>query len=149
MIVRRLIRMKAKRLIEAVNRLVRLSDKSIYYKNNDLQLRFGSQESEFVISTRLDGTVSVSIYFGYEMNFKFYLRKDGTVLMDEGSTANLIEYSGLDQVLILINNVGEALLNFGTESIESGNYEFRPMEDVRAEFDKFRNIDKKEENDKH
>jgi len=141
--------MKAKRLIEAVNRLVRLSDKSIYYKNNDLQLRFGSQESEFVISTRLDGTVSVSIYFGYEMNFKFYLQKDGTVLMDEGSTANLIEYSGLDQVLILINNVGEALLNFGTESIDSGNYEFRPMEDVRAEFDKLRNIDKKEETDKH
>ncbi len=143
--------MKASRLIRAIEEIVNLADKEIYYRKNDFQLRFSSQDSVYVIGTREDGTIYLSVFFGFEMNFKFYLEKDGTLLTEEGSTPDLLEYSGPGQVLNLINNSGDALLAFGTEAIESGNYEFRTMEQVREEFRKIRTGDMKKDNepDKH
>lgn len=135
--------MKAKRLIRAIEQLVSLADKEIYYRDNNLQLGFSSADSNYVIGTRDDGTVFLSVYFGFEMGFKFYLEKDGTLHLEEGSTPTLLEYSGLEQVLNLINNAGEALFAFGREAIEAGNYEFKTMDQVKEEFKKIRTGDKK------
>jgi len=135
--------MKATRLIRAIEQLVTLADKEIYYRKNDLHLGFSSVDSNYVIGTRDDGSVFLSVYFGYEMGFKFYLEKDGTLNLEEGSTPTLLEYSGLEQVLNLINQSGEALLAFGREAIEAGNYEFKTMERVKDEINKIRKEDKK------
>jgi hypothetical protein len=83
------------------------------------------------------------------MGFKFYLEKNGSVLLDQGSTANLIEYSGPGQVLGVIDNAGEALLTLGRAAIEAGDYEFKTMEQVSEEFRKIREGDKKDEGEKH
>ena len=139
--------MKALRMMNAIQKLVSLADKEIYYRNNDLQLRFSSEDSVYVVGTREDGSVYLSVYFGFEMDFKFYFEKDGTLLTEEGSTPNLLEYSGLEQVLNLINNAGDALLAFGIEAIESGDYEFKTMEQVREEFGRIRTSDRKKDDD--
>ena len=115
--------MKAVRLIRAIEQLVTLADKDIYYRKNNLHLGFSSRDSNYVIGTRDDGSVFLSVYFGDEMGFKFYLEKDGTLHLEEGSTPTLLEYSGLEQVLNLINQAGEALFAFGRKAIEEGNYE--------------------------
>ncbi|NIU85973.1 MAG: hypothetical protein GWN56_01325 [Nitrosopumilaceae archaeon] len=80
------------------------------------------------------------------MDFKFYLERDGTVLFEEGSSANLIEYYGPEYVITFINNAGKALLLFGAEAIEAGNYEFKTMEQVTEEFRQIRNPVKEEPN---
>lgn len=139
--------MKALRMMDAIERLVSLADKEVYYRKNDLQMRFASEDSVYVIGTREDGSVYLSVYFGSEMNFKFYFEKDGTLLTEEGSIPNLLEYSGLEQVLNLINNAGGALLAFGTEAIESGDYEFKTMEQVREEFARIRDGHRKKNED--
>ena len=141
--------MKAEKLISAINELVRLSDKEVYYRDNNLQLRFTLEDSSYVIGNREDGIVYLSVYFGLEIGFKFYLEKDGTVLLDMGSTANLIEYSGPEHVLSVIDNAGEALLTLGKAAIESGEYEFKTMQEVSEEFRRIREGDKKNEGEKH
>lgn len=141
--------MKAEKLINAIEELVRLADKEAYYRDDNLQLRFSIDDSSYVIGTREDGIVYLSVYFGFEMGFKFYLEKDGSVLLDQGSTANLIEYSGPGQVLGVIDNAGEALLTLGRAAIESGEYEFKTMEQVSEEFRKIRAGDIKDEGEKH
>lgn len=141
--------MKAEKLIQAIEELVRLADKEAYYRDDNLQLRFSLDDSSYVIGTREDGIVYLSVYFGFEMGFKFYLEKDGAVLLEEGSTANLIEYSGPAQVLNVIDNAGEALLALGTAAIEAGDYEFKTMEEVSEEFRKIREGDKRDEGEKH
>ncbi|TDI90046.1 MAG: hypothetical protein E2O72_05025 [Candidatus Dadabacteria bacterium] len=140
--------MKATKLIDTILKLVKLADKEYYYNNHNLQLRFSSEDSTYVIGTKENGTIYLSVYFGFEIDFKFYLEKDGTVLLDEGSTATLIEYYGPEYVISLINNAGEALLIFGTDAIESGNYEFKTMEQVTEEFRQIRNP-VKEKSEKH
>jgi len=140
--------MKATKLIGTILKLVKLADKEYYYNDHNLQLRFSSEDSTYVIGTKENGSIYLSVYFGFEMGFKFYLERDGTVLMDEGSTADLIEYYGPEYVISLINNAGEALLIFGTGAIESGNYEFKTMEQVREEFRQIRNP-VKEKPEKH
>lgn len=140
--------MKATKLIDTILKLVKLADKEYYYNNHNLQLRFSSEDSTYVIGTKENGTIYLSVYFGFEIDFKFYLEKDGTVLLDEGSTATLIEYYGPEYVISLINNAGEALLIFGTDAIESGNYEFKTMEQVTEEFRQIRNL-VKEKSEKH
>ena len=140
--------MKATKLIDTIERLVKLADKEFYYNDHNLQLRFASQDSTYVIGTKQDGTIYLSVYFGMEMDFKFYLERDGSVLMDEGSSVDLIEYYGPEYVITLIDNAGEALLIFGTGAIEAGNYEFKTMEQVTEEFRQIRNP-VKEEPDKH
>ncbi|MFB3148824.1 MAG: hypothetical protein ACE10J_09215 [Thermodesulfobacteriota bacterium] len=140
--------MKATKLIDTILKLVKLADKEYYYNNHNLQLRFSSEDSTYVIGTKENGTIYLSVYFGFEIDFKFYLEKDGTVLLDEGSTATLIEYYGPEYVISLINNAGEALLIFGTGAIESGNYEFKTMEQVTEEFRQIRNP-VKEKSEKH
>ncbi len=140
--------MKATKLIDTILKLVKLADKEYYYNNHNLQLRFSSEDSTFVIGTKENGTIYLSVYFGFEIDFKFYLEKDGTVLLDEGSAATLIEYYGPEYVISLINNAGEALLIFGTGAIESGNYEFKTMEQVTEEFRQIRNP-VKEKSEKH
>ena len=140
--------MKATKLIDTILKLVKLADKEYYYNNHNLQLRFSSEDSTYVIGTKENGTIYLSVYFGFEIDFKFYLEKDGTVLLDEGSTATLIEYYGPEYVINLINNAGEALLIFGTGAIESGNYEFKTMEQVTEEFRQIRNP-VKEKSEKH
>ncbi|MCZ6790981.1 MAG: hypothetical protein V3U19_09745 [Thermodesulfobacteriota bacterium] len=140
--------MKATKLIDTILKLVKLADKEYYYNNHNLQLRFSSEDSTFVIGTKENGTIYLSVYFGFEIDFKFYLEKDGTVLLDEGSAATLIEYYGPEYVINLINNAGEALLIFGTGAIESGNYEFKTMEQVTEEFRQIRNP-VKEKSEKH
>ncbi|MCZ6638680.1 MAG: hypothetical protein O6830_01790 [Candidatus Dadabacteria bacterium] len=140
--------MKATKLIDTILKLVKLADKEYYYNDHNLQLRFSSEDSTFVIGTKENGTIYLSVYFGFEIDFKFYLEKDGTVLLDEGSTATLIEYYGPEYVISLINNAGEALLIFGTDAIESGNYEFKTMEQVTEEFRQIRNP-VKEKSEKH
>jgi hypothetical protein len=140
--------MKATKLIDTILKLVKLADKEYYYNDHNLQLRFSSEDSTFVIGTKENGTIYLSVYFGFEIDFKFYLEKDGTVLLDEGSAATLIEYYGPEYVIILINNAGEALLIFGTGAIESGNYEFKTMEQVTEEFRQIRNP-VKEKSEKH
>ncbi len=140
--------MKATKLIDTILKLVKLADKEYYYNNHNLQLRFSSEDSTYVIGTKENGTIYLSVYFGFEIDFKFYLEKDGTVLLDEGSTATLIEYYGPEYVISLINNAGEALLIFGTDAIESGNYEFKTMEQVTEEFRQIRNP-AKEKSEKH
>ncbi|MEE9239251.1 MAG: hypothetical protein V3U58_06770 [Thermodesulfobacteriota bacterium] len=140
--------MKATKLIDTILKLVKLADKEYYYNNHNLQLRFSSEDSTFVIGTKENGTIYRSVYFGFEIDFKFYLEKDGTVLLDEGSAATLIEYYGPEYVISLINNAGEALLIFGTDAIESGNYEFKTMEQVTEEFRQIRNP-VKEKSEKH
>ena len=140
--------MKATKLIDTILKLVKLADKEYYYNNHNLQLRFSSEDSTYVIGTRDNGTIYLSVYFGFEIDFKFYLEKDGTVLLDEGSAATLIEYYGPEYVISLINNAGEALLIFGTGAIESGNYEFKTMEQVTEEFRQIRNP-VKEKSEKH
>lgn len=139
--------MKALRMMDAIQRLVSLADKDIYYRNNNLQIRFASEDSVYVIGTREDGSVYLSVFFGFEMDFKFYFEKDGTLLTEEGSTPTLLEYSGLGQVLNLINNAGDALLAFGMGAIESGDYEFKTMEQVREEFGRIRSGDRKKNED--
>lgn len=140
--------MKATKLIDTILKLVKLADKEYYYNNHNLQLRFSSEDSTFVIGTKENGTIYLSVYFGFEIDFKFYLEKDGTVLLDEGSAATLIEYYGPEYVINLINNAGEALLISGTGAIESGNYEFKTMEQVTEEFRQIRNP-VKEKSEKH
>ena len=140
--------MKATKLIDTIEILVKLADKEFYYQDHNIQLRFSSEDSTYVIGTKENGSIYLSVYFGFEMGFKFYLERDGTVLMDEGSTADLIEYYGPEYVISLINNAGEALLIFGTGAIESGNYEFKTMEQVREEFRQIRNP-VKEKPEKH
>ncbi|MCH8013716.1 MAG: hypothetical protein IH823_02850 [Candidatus Dadabacteria bacterium] len=140
--------MKATKLIDTILKLVKLADKEYYYNDHNLQLRFSSEDSTYVIGTKENGTIYLSVYFGFEIDFKFYLEKDGTVLLDEGSTATLIEYYGPEYVISLINNAGEALLIFGTDAIESGNYEFKTMEQVTEEFRQIRNP-AKEKSEKH
>ncbi|MCZ6684755.1 MAG: hypothetical protein O6849_02080 [Candidatus Dadabacteria bacterium] len=140
--------MKATKLIDTILKLVKLADKEYYYNDHNLQLRFSSEDSTYVIGTKENGTIYLSVYFGFEIDFKFYLEKDGTVLLDEGSAATLIEYYGPEYVINLINNAGEALLIFGTGAIESGNYEFKTMEQVTEEFRQIRNP-VKEKSEKH
>ncbi|MEE8298956.1 MAG: hypothetical protein V3R67_06210 [Thermodesulfobacteriota bacterium] len=140
--------MKATKLIDTILKLVKLADKEYYYNDHNLQLRFSSEDSTYVIGTKENGTIYLSVYFGFEIDFKFYLEKDGTVLLDEGSAATLIEYYGPEYVINLINNAGEALLIFGTGAIESGNYEFKTMEQVTEEFGQIRNP-VKEKSEKH
>ncbi len=136
--------MKATKLIDAIEKLVKLADKEFYYNDHNLQLRFASQDSTYVIGTKENGTIYLSVYFGMEMDFKFYLQRDGTVLMDEGSSANLVEYYGPEYVVSLVNNAGEALLIFGKGAIEAGNYEFKTMEQVIEEFKTLRQPAKQE-----
>jgi len=136
--------MKATKLIETIEKLVKLADKEFYYQEQNLQLRFASEDSTYVIGTKENGSIYLSVYFGFEIDFKFYLEKDGTVLLDEGSAADLMEYYGPEYVINLINNAGEALLIFGTGAIEAGNYEFKTMEQVTEEFRQIRNPVKQE-----
>jgi len=140
--------MKATKLIDTIEKLVKLADKDFYYQDHNLQLRFASEDSTYVIGTKANGSIYLSVYFGFEIDFKFYLERDGTVLLDEGSTADLIEYYGPEYVISLINNAGQALLIFGTGAIESGDYEFKTMEQVTEEFRQIRNP-VKEEPEKH
>jgi hypothetical protein len=141
--------MKVLKLNQSIEQLVKLADKEFYYRENNLQLRFSSQDSVFVIGTREDGTVYLSVYYGFEIDFKFYMEKDGTLLMEEGSTPALIQYMGLEQVLKLIDNSGEVLLELGAEAIVWGNYEFKTLDVVRDEFDKLRRGDNKKVSDMH
>lgn len=136
-------RIKADRLIDAIEKLVRLADKEIYYRKDDFQLRFEIDDSSYVISTREDGKVYLSVYFGSEMGFKFYFEKDGTLLLDEGSIPTLLEYSSVEQVLNIVDGSAEALLALGTEAIEAGTYEFKRAEEVNREFAKIRSADRK------
>src|SRR3972149_449345 len=53
-------KMKVPKLIQSIEELVKLADKEFYYRENNLQLRFSSQDSVFVIGTREDGTVYLS-----------------------------------------------------------------------------------------
>lgn len=141
--------MKAEKLISAIRELVRLADKEAYYRDNNLQLRFNIDDSSYVIGTREDGKVYFSVYYGSEMGFRFYFEKDGTLLLDQGSTAQLIEYSGPGQVLGVIDNAGDALLTLGKAAIESGDYEFKTLDEVIEEFKKIREGDKKKEGETH
>ncbi|MEM7009679.1 MAG: hypothetical protein AAF462_11150 [Thermodesulfobacteriota bacterium] len=140
--------MKATKLIETIEKLVKLADKEFYYSEHNFQLRFASQDSTYVIGSKENGTIYLSVYFGMEMDFKFYVERDGTVRLDEGSSANLMEYYGPEYVISLINNAGEALLIFGTGAIREGNYEFKTMEQVLKEFREIRNPIK-DESEKH
>ena len=130
--------MKVPKLIHNIETIVKLADKEYYYNENNLQLRFASEDSAFVIGTREDGAVYLSIYYGSEMGFKFYMTKDGTLLMEEGSMPGLLEYSGPEYLLDMIDNSGEFILGFGAQAIEWGNYEFKTMDEVRDEFDKLK-----------
>ncbi|HVY54555.1 MAG TPA: hypothetical protein VHC46_02270, partial [Thermodesulfobacteriota bacterium] len=96
--------MKVPKLIHNIETLVKLADKEYYYKENNLQLRFASEDSVFVIGTREDGAICLSIYYGSEIGFKFYMTKDGTMLMEEGSMPGLLEHSGLEYLLDMIDN---------------------------------------------
>ena len=140
--------MKATTLLETIQELVRLADKEYYYNEHNFQLRFTSEDSTYVVGSRQNGWIYLSVYFGFEMDFKFYMERDGTVLLDEASSANLMEYYGPKYVISLINNAGEALLLFGREAIETGNYEFKTMEQVTKEFRQIRNPIEQEP-DKH
>ncbi len=131
--------MKATKLLETIQTLVKLADKEYYYNEHNFQLRFESEDSTYVVGSRQNGWIYLSVYFGFKMDFKFYLERDGTVLLEEGSSANLMEYYGPEYVISLINNAGEALLLFGKAAIESGNYEFKTMEQVTEEFRQIRN----------
>lgn len=136
--------MKATKLLKTIQTLVKLADKEYYYNVHNFQLRFASEDSSYVIGSRQNGWIYLSVYFGLEIDFKFYMERDGTVLLDEGSSANLIEYYGPEYVISLINNAGEGLLFFGRAAIESGNYEFKTMEQLTEEFRQIRDPLKKE-----
>ncbi|MGB2691700.1 MAG: hypothetical protein WBB48_05590 [Thermodesulfobacteriota bacterium] len=140
--------MKATDLLETIQKLMKLTDKEYFYNEHNFQLRFESQDSTYVVGSRKNGWIYLSVYFGSQIDFKFYIERDGTILLEEGSSFDLVEYYGPDYVISLINNAGEALLLFGTEAIESGNYEFKTMEQVTEEFQQIRNP-VKEEPDKH
>ena len=140
--------MKAVKLLETIQTLVNLADKGFYYNQHNFQLRFESQDSTYVVGSRQNGWIYLSVFFGFEMDFKFYIERDGTVLLDEGSSANLMEYYGPEYVISLINNAGEALLLFGREAIESGNYEFKTIDQVSEEFRRIRKPEKPE-SEKH
>lgn len=140
--------MKATDLLETIQKLMKLADKEYFYNEHNFQLRFESQDSTYVVGSRKNGWIYLSVYFGSQIDFKFYIERDGTILLEEGSSFDLVEYYGPDYVITLINNAGEALLLFGTEAIESGNYEFKRMEQVTEEFQQIRNP-VKEEPDKH
>ena len=136
-------RTKVKRLINAIEELVRLADKEIYYRKDDFQLRFETDDSVYVIGTRDDGSVYLSVYFGSEIGFKFHFEKDGALLLEEGSIPALLEYSSIEQVMDIVDGSGEALLTLGTEAIEAGNYEFKRAEEVNKEFARIRSADRK------
>ncbi len=140
--------MKAAKLVETIEKLVKLADKEYYYNEHNFQLRFASEDSTYVVGSRQNGWIYLSVYFGSQMDFKFYIERDGTVLLDEGSSADLMEYYGPEYVISLINNAGQALLIFGTGAIECGKYEFKTMEQVMEEFRQIRNP-VKQEPDKH
>jgi hypothetical protein len=141
--------MKALKLIHSIEKLVELADKKFYYQQNNLQLRFSTEDTIFVIGTREDGMVYLSAYYGFEIDFKFYMEKDGNLLMEEGSTPGLLEYIGTKQVLRIIDNSGDVLLEFGAEAIEWGNYEFKTLDQVRDEFDSVRKFNGKKESGMH
>ena len=140
--------MKATKLLETIQTLAKLADKEYYYNEHNFQIRFESQDSSYVVGSRENGWIYLSVYFGSEVDFKFYIERDGTVLLDEGSSANLMEYYGPEYVISLIDNAGEALLLFGRAAIEAGNYQFKTMDQVTAEFRQYTNP-VKEEPDKH
>ena len=140
--------MKATKLVETIQELVKLADKEYYYNEHNFQLRFESQDSSYVVGSRQNGWIYLSVYFGSQIDFKFYIERDGSVLLDEGSSVDLVEYYGPEYVISLINNAAEGLLIFGTGAIESGNYHFKTMEQVTEEFRQIRNP-VKEEPDKH
>lgn len=127
--------MKVPKLIQTIETLVKLADKEYYYKENNLQLRFASEDSVFTVGTREDGTVYLSVYYGSEMGFKFYMKKDGTLLMEEGSMPGLLDHTGPEYLLDMINNSGDFLLSFGANAIEWGSYEFKTMDEIREEFE--------------
>ncbi|MFI5323042.1 MAG: hypothetical protein ACHQ6U_05820 [Thermodesulfobacteriota bacterium] len=104
--------MKALKLIHAIEELVKLADKEFYYRKNNLQLRFSSEDSIFVIGTSEHGMGYLSVSYGFEIDFKFYMEKDGTLLLGEGSMPELLGYTGLEQALNLIDNSGDILLEF-------------------------------------
>lgn len=137
--------MKVPKLIHNIETLVKLADKEYYYKENNLQLRFASEDSVFVIGTREDGTVYLSVYYGSEMGFKFYIKKDGTLLMEEGSMPGLLEHTGPEYLIDMIDRSGDFLLGFGAHAIEWGNYEFKTMDQVREEFGRLNRGAKKNE----
>lgn len=140
--------MKAENLLETIQKLMKLADKEYYYNEHNFQLRFESQDSSYVVGSRKNGWIYLSVYFGPQIDFRFYLERDGTVLLDEGSSADLVEYYGPEYVVNLINNASEGLLVFGTGAIESGEYEFKTMEQVTEEFNQITNP-AKDEPDKH
>jgi hypothetical protein len=140
--------MKAAKLVEPIQKLVKLADKEYYYNEHNFQLRFASEDSTYVVGSRQNGWIYLFVFFGSQMDFKFYIERDGTVLLDEGSSADLMEDYGPEYVISLINNAGQALLVFGTGAIECGNYEFKTMEQVTQEFRQIRNPIKVE-SDKH
>lgn len=140
--------MKATNLLETIQKLMKLADKEYYYNEHNFQLRFESQDSSYVVGSRKNGWIYLSVFFGSQIDFKFYIERDGTILLEEGSSYDLVEYYGPDYVISLINNAAEALLIFGTGAIESGNYEFKTMEQVTEEFSQITNP-VKEEPDKH
>lgn len=140
--------MKATNLLETIQKLMGLADKTYYYDEHNFQLRFESQDSSYVVGSRKNGWIYLSVYFGSQIDFKFYIERDGSVLLDEGSSADLVEYYGPEYVISLINNAAEALLLFGTGAIESGAYQFKTMEQVTEEFNQIRNP-VKEEPQKH
>lgn len=140
--------MKATNLLETIQKLMKLADKEYYYDEHNFQLRFESQDSSYVVGSRKNGWIYLSVYFGSQIDFKFYIERDGSVLLDEGSSADLVEYYGPEYVISLMNNAAEGLLIFGTGAIESGTYQFKTMEQVTEEFNQLSNP-VKEEPDKH
>ena len=137
--------MKVERLIRDIETLVKLADKEYYYNENNLQLRFASEDSVFVIGTREDGAVYLAVYYGSEMGFKFYMKKDGTLLMEEGSMPGLLEHSSPEYLLDIIDGSSGYLLGFGAQAIEWGNYEFKTMDEVREEFETLNPVNKRKE----
>ena len=134
--------MKVVEFIKAVEELVRLADKESYYKRDDMQLRFASEDSEYILGTRADGKIYLSVYYGFEVNFKFYVDKDGTLDTENGSSEMLLEYYGPEYVISIVNDCGSALLEFGKWAIDTGNYEFKTMGQVSEEFNKIKDGDK-------
>lgn len=80
--------MKSLKLIHGIEELVKLADKEFYYRKNNLQVRFSSEDSIFLIGTSEDGMGYLSDSYGFEIDFKFYMKKDGTMLLRKGVCPN-------------------------------------------------------------
>ncbi|NIV43241.1 MAG: hypothetical protein GWN11_12720 [Candidatus Dadabacteria bacterium] len=117
--------MKLDKLINTIEKLVDKADKQTYFDKKELYFEINAPETRFSISTKEDGTLCTTIHVTDSIFYKFYTERDGTLLLEKGSTPDLIENFGLNYIFNLFDNAASGMLEIGLREIESNDYIFR------------------------